>query len=131
MNLYQAINHSIVTSPAPFTTHPVPGEFDDAAAWHSFDELPKMWMDHLEILQTARQKLKQDIKSELVAHNLLPAPFTMPQLHRLHEVILNEHIDRSKFQKNMLASGIFERLPQLQRDSPGRKPYQYKIKEDL
>ncbi|MEM9648192.1 MAG: NUDIX domain-containing protein [Bacteroidota bacterium] len=110
-------------------THPVPGEFDEAAEWFSFDELPEMWMDHKAIVMTARDRLKNDIKHEQVTYNLLPKDFTMPQLHQLHQTILEENIDRSRFQKKMLATGLFERLPQLKKETPGRNPYLYRLKK--
>lgn len=102
--------------------------FADEVAWHSFDDLPPLWLDHKDILQRAREKLKEDIKQENVTFNLLPEAFTMPELHRLHQNILEANIDRSRFQKKMLASDLFERLPELQTDAPGRKPFLYKIK---
>ncbi len=110
------------------TTYPVPGEFDEEVAWFSFDKIPSMWLDHGQIVETARQRLKEDIKHEHVTYNLLPDAFTMPQLHTLHQAILEERVDRSRFQKKMLSSGIFERLPQLKKESPGRNPYLYKLK---
>ena len=111
-------------------THPSPGEFDEAAEWFDLNALPEMWLDHETIAMTARNRLKDDINRELVTHNLLPSPFTMPQLHQLHQCILDEKLDRSRFQKKMLASGKFERLPQVVKDSPGRNPYQYQLKTD-
>lgn len=110
-------------------THPTPGDFDEAVAWFSFDDLPEMWLDHSTIAMTARNRLKADIQSELVTYNLLPECFTMPQLHELHQSILEQKLDRSRFQKKMIATGIFERLPQLKKDSPGRNPYLYRLKE--
>lgn len=109
-------------------THPVPGEFDEAIGWFSFDDLPDMWLDHGDIVAAARERLKQDIKHEHVTYNLLPEVFTMPQLHALHQAILEEKLDRSRFQKKMISSGIFERLPQLKKETPGRNPYLYKLK---
>lgn len=110
------------------TTHPEPGEFDEMAEWFAFDQLPAMWLDHMDIVEAARTKLKTDVKAEVVTYNLLPDAFTMPQLHELHQAILEEKLDRSRFQKNMLSSGLFERLPQLKKESPGRNPYQYRLK---
>ena len=110
-------------------THPAPGDYDEAAEWFSFDELPEMWLDHKKIVTTARDRLKQDIKNEQITYNLLPGDFTMPQLHQLHQNILQESIDRSRFQKKMLASGLFERLPQLKKEAPGRNPYLYRLKK--
>ncbi len=109
--------------------HPVPGEFDEAVEWFSFDALPDMWLDHKSIAMAARNRLKEDIKQEQITYNLLPGDFTMPQLHQLHQAILEEKLDRSRFQKKMLASGDFERLPQLKKEAPGRNPYLYRLKE--
>ena len=111
--------------------HPTPGPFDEAAEWFSFDELPPMWLDHRLIVDTARAKLKLDVKTEPVTYNLLSDAFTMPQLHQLHQTILETDIDRSRFQKKMLASGLFERLPQLKKEAPGRNPYQYRLKDKV
>jgi 8-oxo-dGTP diphosphatase len=110
-------------------THPSVRHFDEAFAWFDFDELPEMWMDHKSIVNTARQRLKEDIPHEQMTYNLLPKKFTMPELHQLHQVILEEKIDRSRFQKKMLATGMFERLPKLEKSTPGRNPYQYRVKK--
>jgi ADP-ribose pyrophosphatase YjhB (NUDIX family) len=112
-------------------THPSVNHFDEAFAWFDFDELPEMWMDHKSIVNTARQRLKEDIHHEQMTYNLLPKEFTMPELYKLHQVILEENIERSRFQKKMLATGMFERLPELQKSTPGRNPYQYRVKTDL
>lgn len=108
---------------------PAVGEIDEAFAWYAFDDLPKMWMDHEAILLKARERLKEDIKQEHMTFNLLPDQFTMPELHQLHQVILDEQLDRSRFQKKMLSTGLFERLPKRQNDTPGRNPYQYRVKK--
>lgn len=102
--------------------------FDEDFAWFDLHELPEMWLDHADIVAHAGEQLKTDIRSELVSHNLLPEPFTMPELHQLHQTILDEKIDRSRFQKKMLSSGHFERLPRRRKDAPGRNPYQYRVK---
>ena len=112
-------------------THPSVNHFDEAFAWFDFDELPEMWMDHKSIVNTARERLKEDIRQEQMTYNLLPKEFTMPELYKLHQVILEENIERSRFQKKMLATGMFERLPELQKSTPGRNPYQYQVKTDL
>ena len=107
---------------------PKPSAFDEEIGWFSFETLPEMWMDHKEIALEARNRLKDDIRHEHVTYNLLPDEFTMPELHILHQTILGQDIDRSRFQKKMLSSGKFERLPKRQKDSPGRNPYQYRVK---
>lgn len=111
-------------------TTPKAGNYDEAIGWFSFDELPPMWLDHKEVALEARNRLKKDIESGQTGTGLLPEQFTMPELHKLHQTILKEELDRSRFQKKMLATGKFERLPKLKRNTPGRKPFLYRIKKD-
>lgn len=109
-------------------TNPKPGDFDEAAQWFSFDDLPDVGLDHGAILDTARRRLKEDAQREQLTYNLLPNEFTMPQLHNLHQTILMKSLDRSRFQKKILASGMFERLPKVKKETPGSNPYQYSLK---
>jgi len=108
--------------------HPAVKNYDEAFDWFNFDDLPEMWMDHRSIVRAARSRLKEDIRKDPETYNLLPDPFTMPELHLLHEAILEEKLDRSRFQKKMLSTGMFERLPERKKASPGRNPYQYRLK---
>ncbi|HMQ63780.1 MAG TPA: NUDIX domain-containing protein [Flavilitoribacter sp.] len=109
-------------------TFPTVSNLDEDFRWFSFDELPAMWMDHRSIVLEARNRLKEDIKQEEITFKLLPEQFTMPELHQLHEAILETKLDRSRFQKKMLSTGIFERLPKRRQESPGSNPYQYSVK---
>lgn len=120
-------NYSLVNSNA---ITPEAGWGIDEIAWIDFDHLPAMWMDHTSIASFARNQLKADIQKETIAYHLLPSEFTMPQLHQLHQVILKEKIDRSRFQKKMLSTELFERLPHLQKETPGRNPYLYRWKNN-
>ncbi|GLB49574.1 NUDIX hydrolase [Neptunitalea lumnitzerae] len=103
--------------------------FDEDFYWFEMNNLPNMGLDHEHIVKRAKKQLQEDVKHNMVTHNLLPRQFTMPQLHKLHQIILEEKLDRSRFQKKMLASGLYDRLPELQKETPGRNPYLYQIKE--
>ncbi|WP_127020370.1 NUDIX hydrolase [Flagellimonas beolgyonensis] len=109
-------------------TKPVLSDMDTGFAWFKMDALPEMWMDHRDIVHAAKNRLREDVQQEHLTYNLLPEEFTMPQLHQLHQTILGEELDRSRFQKKMLSLDIFERLPKLKKDTPGRNPYRYRIK---
>lgn len=108
--------------------HPQLSVFDEAFKWFSFDELPHMWMDHEQIVNKARAQIKTDVINNPITYNLLPETFTMPELHQLHQTILQKEIDRSRFQKKMLSLEIFERMEELAKDRPGRNPYLYRLK---
>lgn len=109
---------------------PTGGIFSQPCAWHNLDDLPPMLMDHAKIALESRTQLKRDIGMEQISFNLLPEEFTMPQLHKLHERILERKLERSRFQKKMLSLDIFERLPEPKADAPRRKPFLYRFKKE-
>ena len=111
-------------------TFPTVHSLDEDFGWFDFDALPDMWMDHAAIVTEARSRLKNDLKHEELTYRLLPDQFTMPELHQLHEAILQTRLDRSRFQKKMLSTGLFERLPKRQQGAPGSNPYQYSVKKE-
>ena len=110
-------------------TFPKVHSMDEDFGWFGFDALPDMWMDHAAIVSEARSRLKNDLKHEELTYRLLPEQFTMPELHQLHEAILETRLDRSRFQKKMLSTGLFVRLPKRQQETPGSNPYQYSVKK--
>lgn len=111
------------------STQPEISEFDEEYKWFSLSDLPPMWMDHMLITREALDKLRKDVQTEYNAHHLLGNRFTMPELHKLQELILGEQIDRSRFQKKMLSLDRFERLPKVKTQSAGRSPFEYKLKD--
>ena len=104
---------------------PVKGDFDDAIAWHPVEELPDMVGDHAEIIQNAREYLVGLNDYSPIGHHLLPNYFTMPQLHKLSQVISGRELDRSRFQKKMLALDIYKRHEEITTSVRGRNPYLY------
>ena len=109
-------------------TKPQPGFFAGRFDWHPIRQLPHTVLDHGHIATKAFEFLCEDLTSKDVAHHLLPRKFTMPELHQLHESILNKKLDRSRFQKKMLALGIYERLPEMKEGVPHKRPYLYRFK---
>ena len=83
---------------------------DDAAeaAWFPVDDLPSLAFDHAQIFSEALERLRQDIHFKPVGFDLLDDTFTIPDLQRLYETILNRKFDRRNFQRKMMASGILE-----------------------
>ena len=104
---------------------PEKGDFDDDIAWHPVDELPDMAGDHAEIIQNAREYLVCLNDYSPIGHHLLPNYFTMPQLHKLTQVISGRELDRSRFQKKMLSLDIYKRHEEITTSLRGRNPYLY------
>ena len=85
---------------------------DDAAKaqWFPCDKVPSLAFDHLMILREAEKALRRQIHFEPIGFELLPEPFTMTELQRLYEAILDVKFDRRNFCNKMLKLGILNHL---------------------
>ncbi|NDV67037.1 NrtR DNA-binding winged helix domain-containing protein [Bacteroides sp. 224] len=93
--------------------------------WFALSEVPELAFDHKAILDTAKERLKGKIKYQPIGFELLPERFTMPELHRLYETILQEELDRRNFRKKMLSFDILVDTGEVQRGAQNRAPKLY------
>ncbi len=102
---------------------------DDAkeARWFALDEMPALAFDHKEILEMARERLRDRICFEPVGFNLLPEVFTMAELQRLYEAILNTKFDRRNFYNKMLKLGLLTEVGERPSGTPSRIPVKYRF----
>ena len=111
---------------------------DDAcdAQWFGLNELPELAFDHKEILSRAIQTLKEKIHFEPIGFNLMDNEFTIPDLQRLYEAILDMRFDRRNFMKKILQVGVISEADSI---SPGtvmsrqvgRTPKYYTFNKDV
>lgn len=99
--------------------------FNEDYEWHDIHNLPKLAMDHNEIVQRALLTLRIHLRYQPVGYSLLQEKFTMPELQKLYETILDEKLDRRNFQRKMLSYGILRRLKQRRRGVAHKAPYLY------
>ena len=78
------------------------------ADWFSIDCLPELAYDHLEIIQDALTKLKDRIIESDILEGLFPKMFTLPEIQKVYEAILNKSFDRRNFRKKLLSLDIIE-----------------------
>lgn len=84
---------------------------DDAAdvGWFSVYDLPSLAFDHQKILHYALERLRGKLDYTRIAFNLLPEQFTLRELQRVYEIILNKkNLDKRNFRKKILSTGILE-----------------------
>jgi 8-oxo-dGTP diphosphatase len=93
------------------------------ATWFDIKEIGKLAFDHNHILKKALEALRLKIKSEPIAFELLPRKFTLSQLQKLYEVILDIQIDKRNFRKKALQSDYIVALTEKQKEI-SRKPAQ-------
>jgi len=114
---YALVEYSFVT--------PKPDNFSDFCTWRDVDDLPDLMMDHKQIVVSALQTLQLHLKYHPVGYNLLPVKFTMPQLQKLYETILNKKLDRRNFQRKIVSYKILKRLKEVKKGGAHKAPYLY------
>lgn len=103
--------------------HPHASSFAKAADWVSVESITELAFDHFEILTAAKMKLKRMIKIQPIGFNLLPEKFTLSQLHKLYEAILDKPLDKRNFRRKIQKLDIVTSLEEKQRGVP-HKPSQ-------
>jgi ADP-ribose pyrophosphatase YjhB (NUDIX family) len=89
---------------------PQPDVFSSECEWFDIHQVPKLILDHEDILRKALDHLQMQLNYHPIGYNLLPEKFTMPELQTLYETILDKKLDRRNFQRKLLATGILTRL---------------------
>lgn len=77
-----------------------------AAEWFPIDKIPSLAYDHNNILSATLEKLKDLILTSDILKTLYPNGFTIPEIHKVYEAVLEKEIDRRNFRKKLLASKL-------------------------
>ena len=104
--------------------------FAKKAEWIPLTEIEELAFDHFEILQVAKEKLKQKIKIQPIGFNLLPEKFTLSQMHKLYECIFEKPIDKRNFRRKIQKLNILTNLKEKQRGVPHKPSQLYKFNEE-
>ena len=99
------------------------------AAWFGVDDLPKVAFDHADILEVGLTRLRNKVRYEPLGFELLPRKFTLSQLQRLYEVVLDRPLDKRNFRKKVLALDILEELDEVEQDVAHRAARLYRFDE--
>ena len=106
---------------------PQPDFLSDLCEWKPIKELPELMLDHHHIVQKALNHIKIQINYLPIGLSLLPELFTMKELKKLYEAILDKELDRGNFQRKMLKLGIFIRQEKQLTGAANKAPYLYKF----
>ena len=109
---------------------PHAASFAKNAAWIPANEITDLAFDHYDILQAARNKLKEKIKIQPIGFNLLPEKFTLSQLHKLYESILDKDLDKRNFRRKVQKLNILTQLNEKQEGVPHKQSELYKFNEE-
>jgi 8-oxo-dGTP diphosphatase len=99
------------------------------AAWFAAGKLPKLAFDHAEIVATALGRLRGKVRYQPIGFELLPPKFTLSQLQRLYEVILERPLDKRNFRKKVLSLELLEELDEIEQGVAHRAARLYRFDE--
>lgn len=101
------------------------------ADWFAINKVPPLGYDHNEILEKALLELQMKITSSTILKALFPNTFSLPELQKVYEAILDKKIDRRNFRKKMLSLDLIEDTGETAKFE-GKKPAkQYRFKNQI
>ncbi|MCC0179044.1 NUDIX hydrolase [Waterburya agarophytonicola K14] len=84
------------------------------AKWFSVEELPPLAFDHDRIFSVAKERLKGKLRYQPIGFELLPSKFTLTQLQRLYETVLEQKLDKRNFRSKILKMKLLVDLEEMQ-----------------
>lgn len=104
---------------------PQPDLFSESCGWYNLEDRGTLILDHDHILQTALVALRTHLNYQPIGYNLLPRKFTLPELQKLYETILDQKLDRRNFQRKVFSYGILRSLDEKRTGVAHKAPYLY------
>ena len=95
------------------------------AKWFTFDKIPRLVFDHRDMLELARERLRQKVANHPIGFELLPPRFTLPQLQNLYEAIYDVPFDKRNFNRKILGLEILKKLDEKDKLSSRKGAFYY------
>lgn len=95
------------------------------AKWFSISKAPNLIFDHNTMVKDAIQRLRYKTSKEPIGFELLPPKFTMKQLQKLYESILDEKLDKRNFINKINAMNILVKLDEKDMSSSRKGSFLY------
>ncbi len=85
------------------------------ARWFEVRALPPLAFDHEEIVRVAQERLRGKVRYQPIGFELLPTKFTLSELQKLYETVLERPLDKRNFRKKILSMGLLDELDERQK----------------
>ena len=87
---------------------------------------PALAFDHAELLAAAVARLRGKVEYTSLPAYLLEAEFTLTELQRMYEIVLERPLEKSAFRTRVLAAGLVEPVPR-RREGANRPAQLYRL----
>lgn len=101
----------------------------ELAKWQAVYDLPDLAFDHKEILNDALQHLRFELQNTNIAFQIMPEKFTLSELQKAYEIILNTQLDKRNFRKKLRELNILKQLHETRMQGAHRPAQLYSFKE--
>lgn len=78
----------------------------ESVGWYPLHQLPPLAFDHADIISRATERLRGKVRYAPIGFELLPPRFSLTQLQRLYEIVLERQLDKRNFRKKILSLGL-------------------------
>lgn len=99
--------------------------------WFVADELPQLAFDHNRIVEYALWRMRNKVEYSRIAQAFLGETFTLSELRRVHEVVLQRSLDPANFRRQMEASTAIVATDAMQTGGRHRPPRLYRYDTTL
>jgi 8-oxo-dGTP diphosphatase len=105
---------------------PRPDFFSDECSWCDIDKVPKLLFDHNEMVEVAMKTLRKEVRHQPIG-KLLPRKFTLNEIHKLFQTIMNTELDRRNFHKLITSYDFLIKLSEKRTGVANKAPHLYKF----
>ena len=105
--------------------------------WFNISSVPKLAFDHNEMVKDSVEYIRNSLKDTSVGFKFLPKEFTIPQLRKIYENILDINLNPSNFRTRLLSLNILEPCDRKKRVDLNNKKIKgqpaklYRVKEEF
>ena len=89
-------------------------------AWHKVFDLPPLAFDHKEIIQYSLKRTRERLEMCPVAYQLLNKKFTLTEMQKAYEMIMEKKLDKRNFRKKFLSLSILRELDEFTKSGSKR-----------
>ena len=104
---------------------------DHNAYWIKINELPELIFDHGQMVELAKDVMRQKASTEPIGFNLLPDLFTLTQLQSLYEAIYGTVLDKRNFRKRVAEMDYIVKTDKIDKTGSKRGASLYKFNDRI
>jgi 8-oxo-dGTP diphosphatase len=106
-------------------------EKDAFLHWVPIKDITSLAFDHYTIMHSCLRKMQRQIRSQPIGFNLLPKKFSLLQLQRLYEVVLEIELDKRNFRRKLNALDILRDLKEMEQSVSHRPAKLFSFDENI